>query len=167
MKITELKVHVLKSPLAEPFCLLAGLGAPALRHAGGAAHRRRPGRLGRGLRAGLEPPEIAAAAIEHALKPLVLGAEPADTEVLWHRMYHRTRDYGRKGSVIAAISAVDTALWDLAGKAHGLPVHTSLLGGAFRRGCSPMPPASTASAARAKRRAWPTRRCATGTPASG
>jgi D-galactarolactone cycloisomerase len=66
---------------------------------------------------GLEPPEIAAAAIEHALKPLVLGADPRDTEVLWHRMYHATRDYGRKGSVVSAISAVDIALWDLAGKA--------------------------------------------------
>ena len=51
-------------------------------------------------------------------------------------MYHRTRDYGRKGSVIAAISAVDTALWDIAGKFHGLPVH-KLLGGAFRRRVQP------------------------------
>ena len=46
-------------------------------------------------------------------------------------MYHRTRDYGRKGSVTAGISAVDTALWDIAGKFHGLPI-CKLLGGAFR-----------------------------------
>jgi D-galactarolactone cycloisomerase len=69
--------------------------------------------------------------IESALKPLVLGADPLDIEVLWHRMYHATRDYGRKGSVIAGISAIDIALWDLAGKAHRVPVH-KLLGGAFR-----------------------------------
>ena len=69
--------------------------------------------------------------IDSALKPLVLGADPLDTEVLWHRMYHETRDYGRKGSVVAAISAVDIALWDIAGKVHGVPVH-KLLGGAFR-----------------------------------
>ena len=31
-------------------------------------------------------------------------------------MYYQTRDYGRKGSVVAAISAIDIALWDIAGK---------------------------------------------------
>jgi D-galactarolactone cycloisomerase len=136
MKITELKVHVLKSPLAEPFAFSQGWV------------RQRSATLvelitddglvgwGEAFAQGLEPPEIAAAAVEHALKPLVLGCDPLDTEVLWHRMYHRTRDYGRKGSVIAAISAVDTALWDLAGKFHGLPIH-KLLGGAFRRRVQP------------------------------
>jgi D-galactarolactone cycloisomerase len=51
-------------------------------------------------------------------------------------MYHHTRDYGRKGSVVAGISAVDTALWDLAGHFLGLPVHR-LLGGAFRTRVQP------------------------------
>ena len=51
-------------------------------------------------------------------------------------MYHMTRDYGRKGSVVAAISAVDIALWDIAGKVHGVPVHR-LLGGAFRTRVQP------------------------------
>ena len=87
---------------------------------------------GEAFNQGLEPPQIAAAAIEHALKPLVLGANPLDTEVLWHRMYHVTRDYGRKGSVLAAISAIDIALWDIAGQAWGVPIY-QLLGGAFRQ----------------------------------
>jgi len=47
-----------------------------------------------------------------------------------------TRDYGRKGSVVAAISAVDMALWDIAGKARGEPVF-ALLGGAFRDSVEP------------------------------
>jgi len=46
-------------------------------------------------------------------------------------MYHTTRDYGRKGSVVAAISAVDIALWDIAGKVRGEPIH-ALLGGGLR-----------------------------------
>ena len=136
MKITELKIHVLKSPLAEPFAFSQGWV------------RQRCATLlevftdaglsgwGEAFAQGLEPPEIAAAVIEHALEPLIIGADPLDTEVLWHRMYHATRDYGRKGSVIAGISAVDTALWDLAGKFHGLPIH-KLLGGAFRQRVQP------------------------------
>jgi D-galactarolactone cycloisomerase len=122
MKITELKVHVRKCPLAEPFAFSQGWV------------RQRCATLlelftdagisgwGEAFAQGLEPPEIAAAVIEHALKPLIIGADPLDTEVLWHRMYHQTRDYGRKGSVTAGISAVDTALWDIVGKFHGLPI---------------------------------------------
>ena len=131
MKITGVEVHVLKSPLAEPFAFSQGWV------------RQRSATLvevvtdegvtgwGEAFAQGLEPPEIAAAAIEYALKPLLIGADPLATEVLWHRMYHATRDYGRKGSVVAAISAVDIALWDIAGRARGEPIH-KLLGGAFR-----------------------------------
>lgn len=131
MKITGLTVHVLKSPLAEPFAFSQGWVKQ--RSATLVEVHTDQGIVGWGeaFAQGLEPPEIAAAVIEHALKPLVLGADPLDTEVLWHRMYHRTRDYGRKGSVTAGISAVDTALWDIAGKFHGLPI-CKLLGGAFR-----------------------------------
>jgi len=46
-------------------------------------------------------------------------------------MYHHTRDYGMKGAVIGAISGVDIALWDIAGKVRGEPV-AKLLGGMFR-----------------------------------
>ena len=44
-------------------------------------------------------------------------------------MYNVTRDFGRKGSVISAISAIDIALWDIAGKYYNQPIH-QLLGGA-------------------------------------
>jgi D-galactarolactone cycloisomerase len=51
-------------------------------------------------------------------------------------MYNATRDYGRKGSVVSAISAVDIALWDIAGKFHDVPIY-KLLGGAFRTRVQP------------------------------
>jgi D-galactarolactone cycloisomerase len=125
------KVHVLKSPLAEPFAFSQGWVTQ--RSATLVEIETDAGLVGWGeaFAQGLEPPEIAAAAIAHALSNLVVGANPLDTEVLWHRMYHATRDYGRKGSVVAAISAVDIALWDIAGKARNAPIH-ALLGGAFR-----------------------------------
>ena len=56
--------------------------------------------------------------------------------MLWHEMYHLTRDYGRKGSVLASVSAVDIALWDLAGHFYSQPVY-QLLGGAFRQSVQP------------------------------
>jgi D-galactarolactone cycloisomerase len=131
MKISQIKTYALQTPLTQPFAFSQGWV------------NRRSATLvevitdegvsgwGEAFGQGLEPPQIALAAIESALAPLLIGANPLDTEVLWHRMYHATRDFGRKGSVIAAISAVDIALWDIAGKAYGVPVH-QLLGGAFR-----------------------------------
>lgn len=131
MKITDVRVHVLQSPLAQPFAFSQGW--VARRSATLVEVTTDTGLTGWGeaFAQGLEPPQIAAAVIEHALRPLVIGANPLDVEVLWHRMYHQTRDYGRKGSVISAISAIDIALWDLAGKHYGEPIHR-LLGGAFR-----------------------------------
>ena len=51
-------------------------------------------------------------------------------------MYNSTRDYGRKGSVVSGISAVDIALWDIAGKYYDQPVY-QLLGGSFRTKIKP------------------------------
>jgi D-galactarolactone cycloisomerase len=77
------------------------------------------------------PPEPASATINAVLTPIILGQDPFDTEALWEKMYSRTRDYGQKGIIVGAISAIDIALWDIKGKALGLPAH-KLLGGAFR-----------------------------------
>ncbi|HEY6630126.1 MAG TPA: mandelate racemase/muconate lactonizing enzyme family protein [Rhizobiaceae bacterium] len=56
------------------------------------------------------------------LKEAIVGADPADVEGLWERMYDLTSYYGRRGAVIHAISAVDIALWDLRGKVQGKSV---------------------------------------------
>ena len=85
---------------------------------------------------GLQPPQIAAAIIETALKPIVVGEDPFDVDVLWERMYNRTRPFGQKGAVPNAISAVDIAIWDCMGRALGKPVH-KLLGGAYRTEVQP------------------------------
>jgi L-alanine-DL-glutamate epimerase-like enolase superfamily enzyme len=66
--------------------------------------------------------------IDLYLRPLLIGADPWDTEYLWQRMYRRTMAFGRKGVAMTAISAVDIALWDLLGKSVGQPVFR-LLGG--------------------------------------
>ncbi len=66
--------------------------------------------------------------IEHHLKPLLVGRDPRNTEMLWDLMYRATLPYGRKGLPIMAVSAIDNALWDIKGKAVGVPVYV-LLGG--------------------------------------
>jgi L-alanine-DL-glutamate epimerase-like enolase superfamily enzyme len=73
-------------------------------------------------------PLLTKACIDTYLKPLLLGADPWDTEYLWQHMYRRTMAFGRKGVAMTAISAVDIALWDLLGKFARQPVYR-LLGG--------------------------------------
>lgn len=87
---------------------------------------------GEGFCHGNQSPLLAQAVIEKTLKPLLIGRNVEDTDVLWEEMYYETQTYGRKGVVISAISGVDVALWDCLGKQTGKPVY-KLLGGAFRK----------------------------------
>jgi L-rhamnonate dehydratase len=66
--------------------------------------------------------------IEGHLRNLLVGKDPFDIEMLWDQMFRSSLPYGRKGLPIMAISAIDIALWDIVGKATGLPVY-KLLGG--------------------------------------
>lgn len=77
------------------------------------------------------PAEPVAATITGFFGPFLLGQDPLRPEVLWERMYAMCRDFGRTGTMIEALSALDIALWDICGKARGLPIW-ALLGGAFR-----------------------------------
>lgn len=91
---------------------------------------------GESLCHGLQSPHVAAAMIEHSLKPLLLGRSPFDVEVLWEEMYNLTRPYGQAGIAVNAISGVDIAIWDVIGRALNKPIH-SLIGGAFRTEVTP------------------------------
>ena len=77
------------------------------------------------------PAGIVAQIMGDAFGPLIVGEDPLDTSVLWDRMYNWTRDQGMKGVTISALSAIDIALWDIKGRALGLPVY-KLLGGDYR-----------------------------------
>lgn len=56
------------------------------------------------------------------LRQILHGEDPLQVERLWQKMYSRTGLFGRRGVTIAAIGAIETALWDIAGKALGKPV---------------------------------------------
>jgi L-rhamnonate dehydratase len=69
--------------------------------------------------------------IANGLASLLIGEDPADTGRLWQRMYEGSMYFGRRGAVLHALSGLDIALWDIAGKVAGKPIH-ALLGGARR-----------------------------------
>jgi D-galactarolactone cycloisomerase len=77
------------------------------------------------------PPAPSKTVIDELYAPRLIGRDPMDTTVIWEALYAAMRDYGRSGFPVAALSAVDIALWDLKGIALGQPV-AKLLGGAFR-----------------------------------
>lgn len=57
------------------------------------------------------------------LEAAIVGEDPTQVQRLWQKMYAQTGLYGRRGVTVGAIGAVETALWDIAGKAAGRPTH--------------------------------------------
>jgi D-galactarolactone cycloisomerase len=77
-------------------------------------------------------PEVVQAIVDRLLAPVLIGADPRQVRPLWTTLSGLMRERGHLvGHQADALAAVDIALWDLAGKAYGAPVH-ALLGGAFR-----------------------------------
>jgi L-alanine-DL-glutamate epimerase-like enolase superfamily enzyme len=71
------------------------------------------------------------AAMVQDLAGLVHGSDPLATEATWQRLWSDTNFLGHAGVSMLGISAIDTALWDIKGKALGQPLYR-LLGGTKR-----------------------------------
>jgi L-alanine-DL-glutamate epimerase-like enolase superfamily enzyme len=59
--------------------------------------------------------------MDRGLRAMLLGRDPLDVEAIWQELYVGTAMTGRRGALINAIGAIDIALWDIAGKAAGVP----------------------------------------------
>jgi len=69
--------------------------------------------------------------VDRGFAPRLKGRDPRDVEAIWAEFRETTYWTGNGGIVTFAISAIDMALWDLAGRIAGLPLHR-LLGGKRR-----------------------------------
>ena len=123
MRITDVKTNVVEAPAGPSYRWRKGIpgSSPAgtravirvITDAGveGVAHARRG--------------SIVAEVVARRLRDELVGQDPLQREYLWHRIWEVDRI---EELPIYALGVVDVALWDLAGKAAGLPVH-QLLGG--------------------------------------
>ena len=66
-----------------------------------------------------------------AIGTLLIGDNPANIEAIWNKVFRELTYVGTRGATTAAVSGIDIALWDIRGKALGLPIY-ELLGGAVR-----------------------------------
>jgi L-alanine-DL-glutamate epimerase-like enolase superfamily enzyme len=141
VKITDLKVHMLSTPIPSERQHRTDLGQAVKGEAAVVEVGTDEGLTGIGPAYG--PPPVIRAVVEAELKPLALGQDPCAVEGLWERMYAGSRAalsaatgytfprVHRRGETLAAMSGIDVACWDIAGQAAGLPVYR-LLGGGIR-----------------------------------
>jgi len=80
---------------------------------------------------GLSVSPVTHAALTHVLAPLCVGRDPEDLPALMAFLRRATRNAGTSGPVRYALSGIEIALWDIAGKIRGRPLH-ELFGGARR-----------------------------------
>jgi D-galactarolactone cycloisomerase len=125
-RIRSVRTHILDAELSEPFAYSRAWYAR--RGAMIVEIETDSGITGWGEAYG--PPRLTAAAVEF-LRDAIVGADAGASEAIWHRLYSVWRDHGQKGVLVEAISAIDIALWDIRGKAAGMPIHR-LLGGPVR-----------------------------------
>jgi len=77
------------------------------------------------------PAKAIAAAVESYCAPMIIGKDPFNSSPIWDLVYGYLRANSQKGILVEALSAIDIALWDIKGKALGMPIY-KLLGGAYR-----------------------------------
>jgi D-galactarolactone cycloisomerase len=77
--------------------------------------------------------ELIEVIVDKVLKPLLVGMDPTEIDVVWEKAYVRGghKEFGTRGVGIVALSGIDIALWDILGKVRGLPLY-QLLGGKCR-----------------------------------
>ncbi len=132
MRIEEITTFVLKMPLGDRRFYSSQAAFPE-RNSFLVRLRADNGLVGWGEGGQYGPAEPVATFVEDVFAPWVLGKDPVMVGGLWEENYARTRDFGRGSAAVEAISALDTAMWDLKGQALGVSL-ADLAGGRVREG---------------------------------
>jgi D-galactarolactone cycloisomerase len=136
MHITAVETRLLNIPYAAPGSVgrIAGHSSPTLQMLL-VRIETRGGLVGWGEAFGHSVSRGTQAVIDTLVGPALIGRDARDIAGLGDELQRRFHLFGRGGPVQYALSGVDIALWDIAGKAAGLPVHRLLGGG----GCDRLP----------------------------
>ena len=141
MKIRDVRVMLLTAPIPEDRWYTSDLGTVVSQSAAIVVVETDDGITGYGEAKGT--PIVMKDIVEHHLKPRIVGEDPTRVAYLWEKMFNGSRlglalHYGRSmavpeapGNFMCALSGIDVALWDIAGKARGMPIY-KLLGGEVR-----------------------------------
>jgi L-alanine-DL-glutamate epimerase-like enolase superfamily enzyme len=130
MKIIDVRAYTLSAPLEKPW-KIAGI-VMAEMTATIVEVEADNGLIGYGEALTRLGPSAVREVVASILRPVVIGSDPLNVDVLWERMFSTMKSRGHwKGFMIEAVSGVDIALWDLIGKALQKPIST-LLGGRHR-----------------------------------
>jgi len=73
-------------------------------------------------------PEVIKITIDNIITPVLIGKDPVETGPRWQEMIRATSASDMGGAVYCAVAGLDIAMWDLKGKALGVPIY-QLLGG--------------------------------------
>ncbi|MCL7398473.1 MAG: mandelate racemase/muconate lactonizing enzyme family protein [Thaumarchaeota archaeon] len=126
MRIESVRAFILKKPLEKPLIT----SKAELKERATAIVQVRTDDGIEGLGEGVGVPNVIKEIVEKNLAPMLIGEDPFDIERLWRKMFQRLY-WEPKGAWVCAISAVEMALWDVAGKAMDVPVY-KLIGGLYR-----------------------------------
>jgi D-galactarolactone cycloisomerase len=136
MKITGVKTHIVDVPIPEEHRVRSGAGYKLRRQAAFVEVATDEGIAGYGPcsfgSASLDLGSVASLC-DNTFAQALVGEDASRIEHLWDKIYYGSivRVHGPRSVGVAILSAIDIALWDLKGKALGVPVY-ELLGGAVR-----------------------------------
>lgn len=137
MQITDVEVYVLSAPQPKREFWLSLRPVLTVNEVVVKVHTDE-GIVGIGIATPRNPAQEVGALFQRGFRDLVVGQDPLRPEALWDRMFRTT--YQRiaaekkwaRGSIIAAACAIDVAVWDIMGRAAGMPLY-KLLGGYTNR----------------------------------
>lgn len=130
MRITNIIPHLVHVPLPEAYRTQSAAGYRLARQACIIEVTTDEGITGFGSCSGAYDLDVVATVVNKVLQPEFIGRDPFQTERMWDTLYYGTliRTVGARGVGIAALSGIDIALWDIKGKALGVPLF-QLFGG--------------------------------------